>query len=221
MSHELRTPLNAIIGYAGLLREEAQDDGADSVADLRRIETAGRHLLELINGILDLSKIEAGKMEVHFESVRVADVIENVVTSVDPVVRQRGNDFVVEQAQGVGELVTDRAKLRQVLINLLANSAKFTENGVVTLRVHDGGREVCFAVSDTGIGMTDEQCARIFEPFAQATSETSKKFGGTGLGLTLSARFCELMGGSLRAESTLGQGSVFRAVLPRRMEATP
>jgi signal transduction histidine kinase len=216
MSHELRTPLNAIIGYSELLREDAEDRDDDGSADLRKIELAGRHLLGLINDILDMSKIEAGKMDLYCEPFPVAELVESVVVTVQPLMGRRSNELVVDQPDGLGEMHADPGKIRQVLVNLLGNAAKFTEQGTITLRVAGGDGALHFSVIDTGIGMTAEQQARIFEPFSQATPDTSKKYGGTGLGLTLSARICELMGGALSATSEVGAGSTFTAVIPRR-----
>ncbi len=214
MSHELRTPLNAIIGYAELVRDEAGERGQeDLLPDLERIRGAGRHLLDLINGVLDLSKIEAGKMEVFLESVDLDGLVREVVAIVKPLVEQKGNSLVVE-ADGLGPLRTDLTKLRQSLFNLLSNAAKFTESGTVTLLVRREPKAVTFEVRDTGIGMTPEQLARIFKPFTQAEASTSRNFGGTGLGLAITKRMCELMGGSVSVASEPGKGTTFTVRLP-------
>jgi signal transduction histidine kinase len=218
MSHELRTPLNAIIGYAEMLREEAQDLGADSMtADLERINAAGQHLLGLINAVLDLSKIEAGRMELDLEEFALADLVAEVRMIAAPLVEQHGNAFVVECGDDCDSIRADRTKLRQSTLNLLSNAAKFTERGTVTLQVRRDGGWVEIAVADTGIGMTDEQVSRLFEEFSQAETSTSRSYGGTGLGLALSRRFSRLMGGDIVVESTLGQGSTFTIRLPARV----
>lgn len=224
MSHELRTPLNAIIGYSELLTEEAEDAGDTSlVPDLEKIRTAGKHLLGLINQVLDLSKIEAGKMELSNEEVDVASLIADVRTTVEPLVHKKGNTLVVE-SDAPGRMLVDVTKLRQVLFNLLGNASKFTENGNVHLRVRREARQarpwLVFEIEDTGIGMTPEQQQRVFEPFAQADASTSRKYGGTGLGLALSRHFTEMMGGDVAMTSTAGVGTKFIVSLPAEPEAT-
>jgi PAS domain S-box-containing protein len=219
MSHELRTPLNAIIGYSEILQEEAVDDGNDSyVPDLQKIQSAGRHLLELINEILDLSKIEAGKMELYLERVDVGTLVDEVVTTIQPLVARNGNVLAVERPDDAGAMQADATKLKQVLLNLLSNASKFTEDGRIGLEVRreqgDTGDVVVFRVTDTGIGMTAEQCERLFQPFTQAESGTARRFGGTGLGLAISRRFCRLMGGDITVDSEEGVGSRFTVRLP-------
>ena len=215
MSHELRTPLNAIIGYSEMLQEEADDlDVPDIKPDLKKIHGAGRHLLGLINDILDLSKIEAGKMTLHLETFDVRQMLEDVASTVTPLVGKNGNTLDLQIQDGIGSLHGDVTKTRQVLLNLLSNASKFTENGRITLSAKRSGETLEFAVEDTGIGMTPEQLGRLFQSFSQADSSTSKKYGGTGLGLALSRRFCQLMGGDLRVTSTHGKGSVFTATIP-------
>lgn len=210
MSHELRTPLNAIIGYSEMLLEEAEDSGNDAgAADLRNIQLAGIHLLSLINGILDLSKIEAGKMSVFLETFPVADVVTEVVATVTPLVRQHGNRLETDLGPDLGTLRADRTKLRQILYNLLSNALKFTKDGVVTLAVARQGEEIAFEVRDTGIGMTEAQVAKVFEEFAQADDSTTRRFGGTGLGLTLVKHFVEMLGGRIDVRSRPGEGTVF------------
>ncbi len=225
MSHELRTPLNAILGYSELLREEALDAGNGQLAeDLSKIHNAGALLLELINDVLDISKIEAGRMEVHLETFRVADLIKDVTDIVRPIVKKKGNELEVAVGSDVGEMHADMAKVRQSLLNLLSNASKFTENGRVGLTVRrvrargeddaEDGEVIEFSVSDSGIGMTDEQKSRIFTAYTQAEPTTSKKYGGTGLGLMLTRRFCRLMGGDVLVESQYGKGSTFVIRLP-------
>ncbi|MGH6805153.1 MAG: ATP-binding response regulator, partial [Methyloceanibacter sp.] len=219
MSHELRTPLNAIIGYSEMLAEEAEDAGRDNdLADLQKIRSAGKHLLALINDVLDLSKIEAGKMEVHLETFDVPAMLQEVVSTIAPLVGKNGNRLEVRCAEGLGALRADLTKVRQALFNLLSNACKFTRSGVVTLAV---GRErvdvadwLRFTVSDTGIGISPEQLKKLFQAFSQADASTSKKYGGTGLGLVISRRFCQMMGGDITVESTPGKGSTFTIRLP-------
>ncbi|NJN18643.1 MAG: ammonium transporter [Oscillochloris sp.] len=219
MSHELRTPLNAIIGYSEMLREEADDLGYDDFSpDLEKIRTAGKHLLELINNILDLSKIEAGRMELFNEIFSIDQMLNDVLVTVRPLIEQRGNQFVIERDPQHGMMHADLTKIRQVLLNLLSNAAKFTENGTITLRVakHDTeyGDLIRFSVSDTGIGMSEEQVGRLFQEFMQADASTTRRYGGTGLGLALSKRFAQMMGGDIGVASALGTGSTFTVTLP-------
>ncbi len=226
MSHELRTPLNAIIGYSEILEEEAEDRKLDDlVPDLRKIHGAGRHLLQLINDILDLSKVEAGKMDLYLETFAVRAMLEDVVSTIQPLVAQKNNTLVVDCPDDVGSIHADMTKLRQSLFNLLSNASKFTDGGTVTLRVRaevtDGQRWVRMAVQDSGIGMTPEQVARLFQPFTQADASTTRKYGGTGLGLTITKRFAELMGGTVTVESVQGEGSTFTLVLPAEVVARP
>jgi signal transduction histidine kinase len=224
MSHELRTPLNAILGYSEMLQEEVEDLGQNEmISDLGKIHTAGRHLLSLINDVLDLSKIEAGKMELHPETFDVLQMIEEVATTVKPLAEKNGNRLDVLDARDLGTMHADLTKVRQMLLNLLSNACKFTENGKVTLTVereHDHGRDsVVFRVSDTGIGMTPEQMEKLFEVFAQADSSIASKYGGTGLGLAITKRFSQLMGGDVQVESQPGKGSIFTVRLPARNDS--
>jgi PAS domain S-box-containing protein len=219
MSHELRTPLNAIIGYSEMLQEEAGELGAaELLPDLAKIHTAGRHLLDLINDVLDLSKIEAGRMELFRETFDVCSAARDVVDTALPLAQKNGNELVLNCPEGAGSMHADLTKLRQSLLNLLSNASKFTQNGTVRLdiepRTGSSGDRILFRVSDTGIGIEPENVERLFEPFEQADASTSRRFGGTGLGLALSRRFCRLMGGDLRATSTPGKGSVFTIDLP-------
>ncbi len=222
MSHELRTPLNAIIGYSEILREEACERGHDSyVADLGKVYASGRHLLTLINDILDISKIEAGKMRLYIEYFDVYPVVQEAVTTVQPVMDNNKNQFVCECPQNIGYVRSDMIKLRQVLFNMLSNAAKFTHAGHVKLVVRkriDGDREwLVFEVTDSGIGMDDRQMAGLFEAFVQADASTTRRYGGTGLGLAISRRFCRMLGGSISADSRVGQGSVFTVMLPTQL----
>jgi signal transduction histidine kinase/CheY-like chemotaxis protein len=214
MSHELRTPMNAIIGYSEMLIEDAEGRGADdAVSDLRKIHSAGKHLLELINSILDIAKIEAGKMEIYVESFSITEVVHNVVQIVSPLVRKNGNQLVLEWQADVGLMSSDRTKLRQSLFNLISNASKFTERGYITLRVS----RVCdqmqtwiqFVVSDTGIGITPAQLARLFQPFSQGDTSIGGRYGGTGLGLSITKQFCEMLGGDITVESEHGRGTTF------------
>lgn len=225
MSHELRTPMNAIIGYSEMLEEEFEDLGQDEfLPDLRKIHTAGKHLLQLINEILDLSKIEAGKMEVFAESFDLLKLIHDTATTVEPLVQQNENTLQLDIPDGVLPVNTDETKVRQCLFNLLSNAAKFTKNGQVTLRAQtesqDGKEWVRLEVTDSGIGMTPEQLAKVFEAFTQAEGSTTRKYGGTGLGLTITRKFCELLGGELTVESEHGEGSRFTIRIPTHCPET-
>ncbi|MDO9412065.1 MAG: response regulator [Pseudolabrys sp.] len=227
MSHELRTPLNAIIGYSELLAEDAGDRGDTAgLADLEKIGAAGRHLLGLINEILDLSKIEAGKMEVYIEKVVLRTMLDDVKSLVAPLIEKNGNALVIDCPDDIGALRTDLTKLKQCLINLLSNAAKFTKTGTVTLRVSrrddtDGTPHIAFAVQDSGIGMTEEQIGRLFQAFTQADSSTTRNFGGTGLGLTITKHFVAMLGGTINVTSTPGEGSTFTIDLPDRAGIAP
>ncbi|MCY0990946.1 AAA family ATPase [Nannocystis sp. ILAH1] len=215
MSHELRTPLNAIIGYSELLSEVAEERGdVDLLADTGRIRRAGSHLLGLISDILDLSKIEADKLEITVQSFAVAPLVDEVADAVRPLMQRAGNAFTVEVADALGDMRSDPVRVRQVLLNLLSNAAKFTQAGTVTLRVRRDGERMMFAVDDTGIGMTAEETQRVFEAFHQADSSAARRAGGTGLGLTITRRLCEMLGGRISVVSTPGQGSVFTIELP-------
>jgi signal transduction histidine kinase/CheY-like chemotaxis protein len=219
MSHELRTPLNAIIGYSEMLQEEAQEQGAGGmVPDLRRIQGAGRHLLELINAVLDLSKIEAGRLEVNREEVALGEALEQVVAVAQPLSKARSNRFDVVVAEPARRVRVDLTKLRQVLLNLLGNAFKFTSGGTVRLEVQaeaDSGADwLVVTVSDTGIGMTAEQLSRLFEEYWQAAPAEGGAPVGTGLGLSLSRRLCRLMGGDIEVHSRAGEGSRFTVRLP-------
>ena len=228
MSHELRTPLNAIIGYSEMLVEDGSDMGDDAtlesaIPDLQKIQAAGKHLLSLINDILDISKIEAGKMELFPESFDAGELIGDVVSTVHPLMEKNNNTLNVSCPEDIGTLYTDMTKVRQGLFNLLSNASKFTENGTITLTVtreiSETGEQIVFRVSDTGIGMTPEQMGKLFQAFSQADASTTRKFGGTGLGLLITKRFCEMMGGDIRAESEYGKGTAFTIRLPVSLAA--
>jgi signal transduction histidine kinase/DNA-binding response OmpR family regulator/HAMP domain-containing protein len=219
MSHELRTPLNAIIGYSEMLAEDFQDEGLEGfVPDLQKIRAAGRHLLSLINDVLDLSKIEAGKMELYLETFEVSHLVDDVVSTAQPLVEKNANTLGIRCADDLGTMHADLTKVRQSLFNLLSNAAKFTEQGTITLDVAretvDGTDWVTFRVSDTGIGMTPEQVEKLFQAFSQAEASTARRYGGTGLGLAITRRFCQMMGGDITVESELGVGSTFTIRLP-------
>jgi signal transduction histidine kinase len=219
MSHELRTPLNAVILYSELLQEGAVGDGrSDDAADLGKIQLASKHLLGLINGILDLSKIEAGKMELHLETFDVRTMTDELINTMGAVVRNNNNRLSVSYDNDPQTIHADLTKTRQILFNLLSNAAKFTSNGNVTVHVArrtvDGRECIEFAVRDDGIGLSEEQQQRLFRPFAQGDASISRKYGGTGLGLALVWRFCQLMGGEVAVQSALGQGATFSVRLP-------
>ncbi|MDM8559171.1 response regulator [Candidatus Parabeggiatoa sp. HSG14] len=231
MSHELRTPLNAIIGYSEILIEDITDDAiiagkaSDEIeytVDLKKINDAGHHLLELINDVLDISKIEAGRMDIYNETFSVLEMLEEVVNTVQPLVEKKGNRLEIECDKDLKPLYADITKLRQILLNLLSNASKFTEQGIIKLAVIIEKRDdiswMLFKVSDTGIGMTLEQQTKLFEVFTQADASTTRKYGGTGLGLTISKRFVEMMGGRVTVESELSKGSTFIIHLPIKKE---
>lgn len=226
MSHELRTPLNAIIGYSEMLAEEAEAEGREEfVPDLEKIRTSGRHLLGLINEILDLSKIESGRMELYLEEFSVQNLVGEVATTIRPVVERKGNTLEIRVKGDPGVVRADQVKVRQILFNLLSNAGKFTEDGTVTLEVErlgaPGGEDrLSLAVHDTGIGIAPEHMNRLFQPFNQADASTTKRFGGTGLGLAITRRFVEMMGGSIDVDSTPGQGTRFQVLLPATVTTT-
>ncbi len=220
MSHELRTPLNAIIGVTEMLQEDARDfKRDDEIEPLDRVLRAGRHLLALINDILDLSKIEAGRMELHLETFLLSPQIEEVAKTIEPMAAKNNNRIIINCPPDLGTLHADQIRLRQALLNLASNANKFTENGTVTIAAQpqrvDRHDWVTIAVADTGIGMTEEQMGRLFQEFSQAEASTARKFGGTGLGLAISRHFCRIMGGDITVESKLGEGSTFTIRLPR------
>ncbi|MEK7992069.1 MAG: response regulator, partial [Thiotrichaceae bacterium] len=221
MSHELRTPLNAIIGYSELLQEEAEDLELKQdyfTSDLKKIHSAGEHLLGLINDILDLSKIEAGKMELELESFAVEEMFNNTVSTVQPLAEKNNNELHLEIIGNLGHVFMDSTKLRQIILNLLSNALKFTEHGTVILQVtrclDADGEWLSFCVIDEGIGMTEQQQEKLFHPFTQADASTTRRYGGTGLGLTISKEFIEMMGGQIRMLSEFGYGSTFSIRIP-------
>jgi signal transduction histidine kinase len=222
MSHELRTPLNAILGVTEMLREDAEAAKQD-LEPLDRVLGAGRHLLALINDILDLSKIEAGRMELHLESFPLALLIEDVAKTMEPMAAKNRNRIVVDCRPDLGTVHADQIRVRQALLNLASNANKFTENGTVTIAAQpqrlDGCDWITVAVTDTGIGMTAEQMGKLFQEFSQADASTTRKYGGTGLGLAISKRFCQMLGGDITVESEPGRGSTFTIRLPRIVEA--
>jgi signal transduction histidine kinase/DNA-binding response OmpR family regulator len=226
MSHELRTPMNAIIGYSEMLLEEASESGQDAYsADLQKVLAAGKHLLGLINDILDLSRIEAGKMTLFLETFEVARMMEDVVATVQPLVAGRHNRLEVEYGAECGSMRADLTKVRQTLFNLLSNAAKFTEAGRIRLEARretrTDGDWMTFVVSDTGIGMTPDQMAKLFQPFTQAEASTARQYGGTGLGLAISRRFCRMMRGDITLASEPGRGSTFTVTLPAKVGEAP
>ncbi|MEG5065725.1 response regulator [Microcoleus sp. B3-A4] len=239
MSHELRTPLNAIIGYSEMLQEEAEELGScESVPDLEKICSAGKHLLSLIDDILDISKIEAGRMDLYLETFEIHTLIESAVATARPLVDKNGNTLEVYCPDNLDTMHADMTKVRQVLLNLLSNAAKFTQNGRIAIGVERIKNEqlkmknqeesskilisnsefLSFRVADTGIGMTQEQLERVFQPFTQADASTTREYGGTGLGLAISQRFCQMMGGSIEVSSTLGAGTTFTVLLPKAIK---
>ncbi len=235
MSHELRTPLNAIIGYSEMLRDDAADlEYEDFVPDLEKIRVAGKHLLELINNILDLSKIEAGRMDLYLEQFSIAELVDEVRSTIAPLIERSGNRFSIEISPDAPDIYADLARLRQTLLNLLSNANKFTEHGTIALRIYPSAttanngeqsagatKQICFEVSDTGIGMNEEQLAKLFQEFSQADASTTRKYGGTGLGLAISRRFSQLMGGDITVSSRPGAGSTFTVYLPLRRPDAP
>ena len=222
MSHELRTPLNAIIGYSEMLQEQAQDlDHPEVIPDLRRIHAAGKHLQSLIDDILDLSKVEAGKMELYIETFDVQSMVRDVVTTIQPLVVRNTNTLAVTCADSLGAMRADLTKVRQILFNLLSNASKFTQQGHITLAVTRRADWIHFRVTDTGIGMSSEQMEKLFQDFTQVDASTTRKYGGTGLGLAISRRFCRMMGGEISAESTLGAGATFECQMPATVVSVP
>jgi signal transduction histidine kinase len=221
MSHELRTPLNSIIGVSEMLREDAEALMQDT-EPLDRVLGAAWHLLALINDILDLSKIEAGRMELALSSFALAPLINDVVKTIEPLAAKNTNQVAVSCGAATGTMHADQMRLRQALLNLMSNANKFTEKGTITVAAHHGqenGRDwVTVAVTDTGIGMTPEQMSKLFQEFSQASSTTASRYGGTGLGLAISRRFCQMMGGDITVESEPGRGSTFTIRLPRIVE---
>ncbi|MBB5712309.1 PAS domain-containing hybrid sensor histidine kinase/response regulator [Sphingomonas xinjiangensis] len=215
MSHELRTPLSAVIGYAEMLQDESKEmDPAEVQQDLKKITTNARHLLDLINAVLDLSKLEAGRDELYIERVDVDALVQTVADTAAALVNRNGNRLVIDVAQPLGEIGSDLVKLRQCLFNLVSNAAKFTENGVITVGANRTAESIVFTVADTGIGMTEEQRGKLFERFVQADNSVTRRYGGSGLGLALTRAFADLLGGSVAVESEAGEGSTFTLEVP-------
>ena len=224
MSHELRTPMNAIIGYSEMLAEDAGERGLDVfVRDLNRINTAGKQLLTLINDILDLSKIEAGRMDLYLETFDIGEMLGDISTTIQPLIDKNSNHLAIEVPSSIGSMHADLTKVRQILFNLLSNASKFTEAGVIRLTVEravaDGAEWIHFQVQDSGIGLQPEQVAKVFDSFTQADASTTRKYGGTGLGLTITRNFCEMMGGDITVVSEPGKGSAFTVRLPAHVVA--
>ena len=231
MSHELRTPLNAIIGYSEILREDAHNLGDEYfIRDIDNIHASGKYLLTIINDILDLSKIEAGQMDVHWESVNIMLVIENILATIQPLVEQNNNTLEIICEDSQEPLITDANKMRQVIVNLLSNAAKFTENGKIILKVkvinndkvfidknrdfNSADKVLVLSVADTGIGISQEKIDSLFRAFTQADNSTTRQYGGTGLGLAISRHFCKMMGGDIGVVSEVNKGSIFTVKLP-------
>ena len=226
MSHELRTPLNAIIGYSELLKEDAMESQKiEHAADLSRIHNAGQHLLSIINDILDIAKIEEGKIDLHYEPFSIFELVQSIVNISLLLVKKNENTLEVSCSENIGNMVADMTRVRQSLFNLLSNAAKFTKNGKIYLsvtKIRDSqGTWVSFRVRDTGIGIAKDKMDKIFEQFSQADSSTTKEYGGTGLGLTLTKQFCDLMNGDISVQSEPGKGAEFIIVLPEDRRANP
>jgi len=224
MSHELRTPMNAIIGYTEMLVEDAEDLGQDDfIPDLKKIHTAGKHLLALINDILDLSKIEAGKMELYCEDFEVSSLLKEIASTIHSLVEKNANQLELEYGDELGIMHSDLTKVRQCLFNLLSNACKFTEKGTITLSADrieaDADSMIRFRVADTGIGVPPENLEKLFQEFTQADASTTRKYGGTGLGLTITRKFCEMMGGTIRVTSKIGEGTTFVIDLPLKCKS--
>jgi signal transduction histidine kinase len=225
LRHELRTPLNHIIGYSDMLQEEAEERGIkDFTPDLRKIQAAGQQLLSLITDVLDLSTIEAGEMKVHLETFDVSSLIQDVVLETGPLAAKNANRLEVHSAEAVGTMRADRTKIRQCLLNLLSNACKFTERGTIILDVTrekmNGGDWITFRVSDTGIGISPEQIDKLFQVFSQIDASSTRKYGGTGLGLVICRKFCQMMGGDITVQSAVGQGSIITIRLPAEVVAS-
>jgi signal transduction histidine kinase len=220
MSHELRTPLNAIIGYSEMLEEDCDSDGNQAAKkDLSRIQIAARHLLNVINEILDLSKIEAGQVEMFVEAIPIGNLLDEVVSVLKPLIVESRNTLNIHCAIRSEKIQTDVVKLRQILFNLLSNAAKFTANGAINLNIERQNNWLTMVIRDTGIGMTQDQIKNLFKPFVQADGSTTRKYGGTGLGLAISKQYCEMMGGAISVSSEPGKGSTFTVQLPAGVES--
>ena len=225
MSHQLRTPLNAVIGYSELLRDEAENssDNEQKLADLDRINGAGRHLLDLVTDVMDVTQIESDTIEVQTDRFKVSEFIDSLTATCAPLVKANSNTLQIDLGTNLSWANTDQLKLRQCLLNLVSNAAKFTKNGTITIlanrHMRNGRAWLKFVVSDTGIGISEANLEKLFKQFSQATLDTSKNYGGTGLGLVLTKRFCELLGGSINLESREGVGTAFTLNLPAVYQA--
>jgi signal transduction histidine kinase len=224
MSHELRTPLNAIIGYSELLQEQSEEMGDTLLnEDVKKISVSGKHLLSLINDILDLSKIEAGKMDLYIETFSLPLMIKELMNTIQPLAHKNGNQLIAEYDESIGNMTADLIKVRQTLLNVLSNACKFTQEGKIIFKVEvtkiKAVKHIAFHVQDNGIGLSDEQTSRLFQSFTQADSSTKRKYGGTGLGLTISRYFCRMMGGDIQVKSKLNEGSTFTITLPAAVES--
>ncbi len=222
MSHELRTPMNAIIGYSEMLLEETEERNLpDLHEDLEKIASSAKFLLKLINEVLDLSKVEAGKMEIQLETFEIKPLLEGIISHIQLLLDNNKNTLRVQYSENLGTMTADVTRVRQTVINLLGNACKFTENGTIVLSTHRERRGdtdwIIFSISDTGIGMAQEHMKHIFQEFKQADSSTTRKYGGTGLGLAISKRFCQMMGGDITVESIYGKGSTFTIHLPEKV----
>ena len=218
MSHELRTPLNAIIGYSEMLIEDAEDENEDFIPDLEKINSSGKHLLGLINEILDLSKVESGKMELFIEEFELEKILNEVVSTIKPLVDKNDNSLNLKIETKTKYISADVTKIRQILLNLLSNATKFTKEGEINILVNDNAQNssmLDFNIADSGIGMTQEQVDKVFQPFTQADEKTTRKFGGTGLGLTITKMFSEMMGGSINLKSIVDKGTTFTVSIPK------
>jgi signal transduction histidine kinase len=215
MSHELRTPLNAIIGYSELLEEDAEVKmDNESLQDIEKIKSAAKHLLSLINEILDLSKIEAGHMEIFTEDIELHVFIDEIIAFVGPLLHKNNNRIKLHFSKDITIIHTDIIKLRQIFFNLISNSTKFTKNGEITLTVKRHDDNLLIHITDTGIGIAKEQIEKLFIPFEQADQSTTRRYGGTGLGLAITKQYCEMLGGAISIDSNLGQGTTFTIELP-------
>ena len=218
MSHELRTPLNAIIGYSELLYENEKEQGhTQTIKDLKKITRAGNHLLALINNILDLSKIESGKIELEYQFINISKLIDDIAININPIAKTTNNALTINIDKNIGQVCIEATRIRQIIINLLSNACKFTQNGEISLSIiaHEGKEpSISFIVSDTGIGITREKIPKLFKPFSQIETSTTRLYGGTGLGLTISKHFIELMKGTISVSSEPNAGTTFTVVLP-------
>lgn len=220
MSHELRTPLGAILGYGEIIAEEAEEIELEEIAsDAKKIQSAGRHLLALINDVLDLSKIEAGRMQLEIGEIELIPMIQDIIIATEPLIQKNGNQLVVKGLETLSYMTSDRLKIKQIVMNLLSNASKFTHQGTVLFELQQVEEQLVIRVQDSGIGMTPEQMGRIFDAFIQADSSTTRKYGGTGLGLSITRHFCHMLGGQITVESEPGRGSTFTVVLPLYLEA--